>query len=415
MSSVIKIGVVGCGQILTGHLHGFKALREAGFDNFRITALCELKIEYAQMFRKRGEGPTPHPTKAVTSSWGPHMYVSDIHDDVLPALYTDWREMLESADVDAVLILTPIYLHHQVALESLRAGKHVLAEKPLAISVRAGQRMVEEARAHGLSLGVAESVRYEEDARIRRWLLDSGRIGSIQMWLSGQMGDPDWSPDLILGDTPWRHQKLKAGGGLAVDAGVHLFHQIRYLCGEIQEMSAMATRLEPLRVTRDDSGRVVQSLESEVEDTYFAHLKFANGAVGAIFSGAACHGEPTGIQQGPAIYGTKGCIKGGEIILDGSQRALFKDLFAEQAPAELKESWFPRGIRNRFALEQLDFLRSIESGRPMETDGDEGVRDLACAFAVLESATLNRPVKVAEVLGGELDAYQREINEHYGL
>ncbi len=415
MSSVIKIGVVGCGQILTGHLHAFKALRDAGFDNFRITALCELKIEYAQIFRKRGEGPTPHPTKAVTSSWGPHMYVSDIHDDLLPALYTDWREMLKSAHVDAVLILTPIYLHHQVALESLRAGKHVLAEKPLAVSVRAGQRMVEEARARGLSLGVGESVRYGEEARIRRWLLDSGRIGSVQMWLSGRMGDPDWSPDLILGNTPWRHQKLKAGGGLAVDAGVHLFTQIRYLCGEIEEISAMATRLEPRRVTRDDSGQVIQSMESDVEDSYFAHLKFANGALGAIFNGAAGHGEPTGIEQGAAIYGTKGCIKGDEIILDGGQRASFRDLFAEQAPTELKESWFPRGIRNHYALEQLDFLRSIESGRPMETDGEEGVRDLGCAFGVLESATVNRPVKVAEVLSGEIDAYQREINEHYGL
>jgi len=415
VSSVIKIGVVGCGQILTGHLHGFKALRDAGFDNFRITALCELEIEQARVFRKRGEGPPPRPTRAVTRSWGPHLYVSDIHDDILPVLHTDWRDMLASADVDAVLILTPIYLHHRIALESLRAGKHVLAEKPLAVSVKAGQRMVDEARARALSLGVAEAVRYREEIRIQRWLLDSGRIGSVQMWLSGRIGDPEWSPDLILGNTPWRHRKLEAGGGLAVDAGVHLFSQIRYLCGEIEEISAMATRLEPRRVTRDDSGRVTRSLESDVEDTYFAHLKFASGAVGAIFAGAAGHGEPTGIEEGAAIYGTKGCLKSGQVIRDGGARASGKDLFTEGAPTAVLEHWFPRGIRDRFALEQLDFLRSIESGKPMETDGEEGVRDLACAFGVLESATLNRPVKVADVLGGEVDAYQREINQHYGL
>jgi 1,5-anhydro-D-fructose reductase (1,5-anhydro-D-mannitol-forming) len=415
VNKVIKIGVVGCGQILTGHLHGFKALRDAGFDNFRITALCELKLENARIFRKRGEGPPPHPTKAVTGSWGPHLYVSDIHDDVVPALYTDWREMLAAAEVDAVLILTPIFLHHQVALESLMAGKHVLAEKPLAVSVRAGQRMVEEARARGLSLGVGEAIRYREETRTRKWVLDSGQIGFVQMWLSGRMGDREWSPDLILGNTPWRHRKLEAGGGLAVDAGVHLFSEIRYLCGEIEELSAMAARLEPLRVSRDESGRVTRSVECDVEDTYFAHLKFANGAIGSIFGGAAGHGEPTAIEDGPAIYGSKGCIKSGDVILDGGERTAAKDLFAERAPTALGDSWFPRGVRDRFALEQLDFLRSIETGRPMETDGEEGVRDLACAFGLLESATLNRPVKIAEVLDGKVDAYQREINEHYGL
>jgi predicted dehydrogenase len=415
LTSPIKIGVVGCGQILTGHLHGFKVLRDAGFDNFRITALCEVKAEYAHLFRKRGEGPTPRPTRAVTSSWGPHLYVSDVHEDVLPDIYTDWREMLESAAVDAVLILTPIFLHHQIALASLRAGKHVLTEKPLAISVRAGQTMVDEARSHRLSLGVGESVRYRDSTRTQRWLLDSGRIGAVQMWLSGRIGDSEWMPDLILGNTPWRHRRLEAGGGLAVDAGVHLFSQIRYLAGEIEEMSAVAACLETRRVTRDEEGQVTRSVECDVEDTYFAHLKFVNGAIGAIFGGAAGHGEPTGLEKGAAIYGTKGCIKGGEVILDDGERAIIQDLFARQAPAQLREAWFPRGITNHFALEQLDFLRSIESGRPMETDGEEGIRDLACAFAVLESATLNRPVKVADVLGGRVDAYQAPINEHYRL
>jgi 1,5-anhydro-D-fructose reductase (1,5-anhydro-D-mannitol-forming) len=351
----------------------------------------------------------------VTGSWGPHLYVSDVQDDVLPEIYTDWREMLASADVDAVLVLTPIFLHHQVALASLRAGKHVLTEKPLAVSIRAGQRMVDEAGARRLSLGVGESVRYREGTRMQRWLLDSGRIGRVQAWLSGRMGDPEWWPDLILGNTPWRHRKLEAGGGLAVDAGVHLFSLIRYLCGEIEEMSAIAACLEPRRVTRDDAGRVTQALECEVEDTYFAHLRFASGAIGTIFASAAGHGEPIGIEKGPAVYGTKGCLKGDQVILDGGERAAVRELFAEGAPPPLLETWFPRGVKNHFALEQMDFLRSVGDGRPMETDGEEGMRDLACAFAVLESAALNRPVRVADVRSGEVDTYQRPINEHHGL
>jgi len=417
--STVRIGVVGCARILPAHLRGFRELLDRGFDTFRITALCARRIEDARMFRKRGEGPAPRPsviTRMVTDPLNaPHTYVSDLHPGLLPELYTDWREMLRSADVDAVLNLTPVHLHHQVTLDCLRAGKHVLVEKPFAISVRAGWRMVEAARDAGLSLGVAEVVRYREPVRALRWLLDSGRIGSVQMWVSGGMGAPDWSPDVIVAKTPWRHRKLEAGGGPTVDGAVHLFDQIRYLCGEVDEIGAMAPRLEPRRVIRDEAGRVIESVENEVEDAYFAHLKLASGAVGTVFGGVAGHGEPTGMKDGPAIYGTKGCLKGGELILDGGERAPSRDLFDEQAPAELKERWFPRGVQDGFALELLDFLRSVETGKPMETDGLEGLRDLACSYAVLESATLNRPVKVGDVLAGQVREYQREIDEHYGL
>jgi predicted dehydrogenase len=416
---MINVGVVGCARILPAHLRGFKELLDKGLADFRITALCARNIDDARMFQTRGQGPPPRDsviTHAVTDPLNaPHMYVSDLHTDVVPELFTDWREMLRTGKVDAVLVLTTLSLHHQVTLDAIAAGKHVLAEKPFAISVKAGQRMVDAAKASGVALGVAEVVRYLERVRLQKWLLDSGQIGKLQMWISGGMGAPDWSPDVIVAKTPWRHRKLEAGGGPAVDGAVHLFDQIRYICGEIDEISAMAPRLEPKRVIRDHFGDVVESVDNEVEDAYFAHLKFASGAVGTVFGGVAGHGEPTSLRDGPVLYGTKGCIKGGDVVLDGGKHESGQALFDEQVPAGVNERWFPSGIKDGFALELLDFLRSVESGKPMETDGQEAIRDLACSFAVLESATLNQPVKLAAILNGEVDAYQREINSHYGL
>jgi predicted dehydrogenase len=413
MSSVIRIGIVGCGNIVTGHLHGFRILAESGFDNFRITALCDQNIERAQMYRRRGEGPPQTPPKWIPWDTSP-IYVSDIQD-ILPDVYADWGEMLRSAQVDAVLIAAPIGLHHQIALESFRLGKHVLSEKPLAVSIRAGQRMVDEAQRHGLILGVAENVRYGVGTRMQKYLLDAGVLGDIQMCVSVGMGGSlslGLSPDAVFDGTPWRHRKVLAGGGLALDAGVHTFHSLRYLCGEVREISAMAPRIEGHRVVRDVSDQVVEAIESEVEDTFFAHLKFGSGAVGAIISTRAGYGEPSGLN---VIYGTKGCLKGGEAILDGGQRISAQEFFGERAPAGLKERWFPCELRDSRALEQLDFLRAVESGRPMETDGQEGVRDLGCAFAVLESSAANRPIKVADVLNGKVSAYQLGIDEHYRL
>jgi 1,5-anhydro-D-fructose reductase (1,5-anhydro-D-mannitol-forming) len=415
----IKIGVVGCARILPAHMRGLKAIQDAGFGDWRITALCARKIEDAQMFRKRGEGPTPRPSVikyAVKDQLNaPHMYVSDLHEDVLPDLFTDWREMLRVADVDAVLNLTTVGLHHLVTVDALRAGKHVLVEKPFAISVKAGQLMVEEARTRNLSLGVAEVLRYLEGVRQMKWAIDQGYVGALQMWISGGMGSLDWGPDRIIAKTPWRHRKVEGGGGPAVDGAVHLFHQLRYLLGEIEEIGAIAPRFEPKRYTLDDDGRVVDEVENEVEDAYFAHLKFACGAVGEVFGGVAGHGEPTGMRDGAALYGAKGVIKGGELVRDGGERAKLGELFEREARPEVKERWFPRGVKDFFGLELLDWLQSIESGRPMEASGEEGVRDLACSYALLESATLNRPVRVADVLSGQVDVYQREINAHYGL
>ncbi len=200
-----------------------------------------------------------------------------------------------------------------------------------------------------------------------------------------------------------------------MDFAVHLFDLIRYLCGEISEISALTAQLEPVRVIRDDSGKVIEAVDNEVEDVYFAHLRFESGAVGNVFGGLAGHGEPTGMRDGAVIYGTKGCLKGGQVILDKGQRLAGKDLFDRDAPVELKERWFPRGIKDCFGLELLDFLQSIDNGEPMDASGEEGLRDLCCSLAVLESSTLRQPVRLADVFEGKIDAYQRDIDQHYGL
>ena len=180
-----------------------------------------------------------------------------------------------------------------------------------------------------------------------------------------------------------------------MDFAVHLFDHIRYLCGEISEISALTAQLEPVRVTRDESGKVIVAVDNEVEDVYFALLRFESGAVGNVFGGLAGHGEPTEMRDGAVIYGTKGCLKANQVILDDGQRLAVKALFDHDAPAALKELWFPRGIKDSFGLEMLDFLRSIDTSEPTDTSGEEGLRDLCCSLAVLESSVLRRPVKVA--------------------
>jgi predicted dehydrogenase len=322
--------------------------------------------------------------------------------------------MVESDLIDAVLILTPVGLHHEIALRALAAGKHVLIEKPLAVTVRAGRRIADEAEQRGLIAGVAECQRYEPPIRARRWALEHGAIGEPLLWVSGGVGG-QWLVDQIVAGTAWRHRRLDAGGGLAVDAGVHLMHEVRYLMGAVAEVSALTSVMEPIRRDRDAGGRVVYEMVNEVNDLYLANLRFSSGALGNVIGGWSARGATVAIPRSPVIYGAKGSIHGDQLIEHGKAAINLLELLDEQASAEELQQFFPHQVRNSFGLELLDFCRAISGEKPMETSAREGVIDLACAYAMVESDAAARPVRVDDVLAGAEHTFQAGIDEHYGL
>lgn len=409
----LALGVVGCARILPAHLRGILAMQAAGFDLFRVTALCARRTEDAAMFRRPGDGPAPRPPASTNEAdplGAPHVYVSEIQEDVVPEIFGDWRDMLRSDLVEAVLVLTPVSLHHPIALDALAAGKHVMIEKPFAISVKAGRAIADEARRRGLVAGVAESVRYAPRTRALKWVLEQDFIGRPQLWMSAGVGG-EWAPDRIVAHTPWRHQKLEGGGGPAIDLGVHLMHQIRYLMGPVDEVSGLTRTMEEKRVDPGSGAEVA----NEVEDVFLAQLRFASGAVGSAVAGWAGHGEASGFGSNPVIYGSRGCVKGDEVFNDDGLVGTSAELMAEKASPDQLAEFFPGGMRDAFALELFDFARACLTGGEMEASADEGVLDLAMAYSVLESARLDAPVTVDDVLSGTVESYQAEINAYYKL
>jgi predicted dehydrogenase len=224
-----------------------------------------------------------------------------------------------------------------------------------------------------------------------------------------------WSPDRIVADTPWRHHKLEGGGGGSIDIGVHQFHLLRYVFGEVAWVSGTARMFEPLRYKRSQAGDVIATVEANVDDTYLATAGFENEAIGQLMWSWAGGGEALEFPGAPAFLGSEGCIKGGDLIDRNGTHTPLAEAFRTGVSADERERFFPYGLTDPFALQQLDWLRSIEEGKDPETSGREGLHDLACAFAMLESSQAARQVSLDEVLSGAVDGYQAEINAHYGL
>lgn len=413
---MIRIGIVGCGRILAAHLRGYRLLREAGIDDFRITALCPRKESDGWMYVKRGEGPPQRP--AVSNIPGDPLaigdeYLSDFQDDVDVKVYTDYRQMIAEGPIDAVNDYTIHSLHHQIADCAFSHGKHVLSQKPLAVSMEAGRRMCDAADARGLMFGVFENFRFTPATRYLRWLFNGGPGGKLQMILLGYVG-AWWAPNRIVAETPWRHRLVEAGG-ISLDLGVHFFDQIRYMAGEVQSVSAQTSIVEPRRVTIDAAGKTIEEISCDADDTFSATIRTQSGVLGNMVSSWGGHGESTLIGQGTVYYGSQARVTGDDVTLDDGTRTSLARLYRSQADKALQASQFPFGLEDSFALSQHDWLEAIRHQRDPETSGREGLRDLAAAFAILESAHAGRTVEFEEVLSGNLREYQRPIDRHFGL
>ena len=199
--------------------------------------------------------------------------------------HADWRDVLKDAEVDAVYLATPVRLHAEQAIAAAEAGKHVLCEKPIALDVASGERMLAAARAHGVRLGVAYyRHHYPVIARLRE-LVASGEIGEPVLAQVQAFEPFDPGPDH---PRAWLMRRSESGGGPMADFGCHRLEVLLDLLGPVAEVHGFPDN--------------VRYREREVEDTCVAHLRFRNGAV-AVLAVTHAASEPRDTLE---IFGTLG-------------------------------------------------------------------------------------------------------------
>ena len=151
------------------------------------------------------------------------------------SVYTDYRQLLDHPDIDAVIVSTPPDIHEEVALAALERGKHVLCEKPLAPTVDACFGLLQTAQRHGLTLATGFNQRYFPAIKFVKHTVQSGEIGDLSFVraFTGHTGLSEFQQ-------PWMHEKGAIGGGALMDNGLHLIDLIDDILGEVNEVFGLA-------------------------------------------------------------------------------------------------------------------------------------------------------------------------------
>jgi len=218
--------------------------------------------------------------------------------------YTDYHDLLDQPDIDAVTVAVPNYLHAKVAIDALHARKHVLLEKPMAMNAKEAAKIIEAARKMKRTLMVAQSFRFNRQTQMAKSMIERGELGEIYharcFWLR-RSGIPR------IGS--WFTRKQFSGGGSTVDIGVHMLDACLYLLEEFDVKSVTAqtfTRFGPRGLGEMDWGRSeIDSRKTfDVEDSSVAMLRLKSGRTILFESSWAGHHAPEAREYGVDLLGT---------------------------------------------------------------------------------------------------------------
>jgi predicted dehydrogenase len=186
----------------------------------------------------------------------------------IPEVATDWRAVLERADIDAVLIATPDSTHEEIAVAAAQASKAILLQKPMAMTVGQCRRIIAAARAAGVDLQVSWMHRHFGEVVRAQELLASDKLGPVHhVRIRNATPGPH---------EPWFFDRAQVAGGVVMQLGVHGIDLVSHLFGAIETVAATTAVLQPER--RFPSG---QSVVSDLEDEALATYRFAGGALGS--------------------------------------------------------------------------------------------------------------------------------------
>ena len=259
----------------------------------------------------------------------------------IPRITTSWYDLVHADDIEAVVISTPNALHAEQAIACLHGGKHVLVEKPMAMTVAECDAIIAAARDSGKSLMVAHCWRFHPSVIEVRDVVARGELGEI-VKTHGYGIHKEWGP------SGWFTQRALAGGGALIDMGVHAIDTVRFVLGDP----------EPVRVCASIGTHYGTY---DVDDDGVLLISWSNGTNSVVESGW-WQQHLGGLEADTELYGTKGYTR----------------IFPSQEPSPDYE----HAPQSMYSAQMAEFLDAIADGRQPSPSGEDG----RIVMQVVESA-----------------------------
>ncbi len=334
----VRLALVGCGRIARTHVD---AIAKVG--DLDLVAVCDAVEARAQ----------------------------EMGDSVGVPCYTDYAKMLREVECDAVTVATPSGLHPSHGIAAARAGKHVICEKPMAISLKAADELVHACDDAGVRLFVVKQNRLNPPIQLLKKAIDKGRFGRIYVanttvwWTRSQE---------YYRQAPWRGT-WEFDGGAILNQASHYVDLMQWLVGPVESVMARTATL---------------AREIEAEDTGIAVLKFRSGALGSIQVTMLTY--PKNLEGSITILGEKGSVKIGGTAVNRIETWSFADADPDDQLIE-QANTAPLSVygfgHEGYYRNVLSTLRG--STRP-ETDGRGGRKSLELILGIYESARTGQEV-----------------------
>lgn len=356
MSEKIKAAVIGVG-VGVAHAEGYAANPDA-----ELYALCDAD---PVRLKERGD------------QFG-----------VPPELrFTDYNDLLKLPELDVVSVGLPNFLHAPVTIAALRAGKHVLCEKPLATSAAEAREMVAEARACGRQLMVCFNYRFREDTRWLMGMREAGRFGEIYYARAGWLRNSG-----IPGYGGWFTNKAMSGGGPLIDLGVHILDLTLWLMGYPRAVSVSGSTYAVFGPQgKKAPGRRRGQGGFDVEDLAAGFVRFENGASLQIETSWGSQTKPGRDDYFVTLYGSEG---GAEMYVANYTDRDTLSFYTEECgqPVLIKPNIVNRTGGHTLAV--AHFVHCVRNNLPVESTGEQGLALMAIIDALYESARTGREVRL---------------------
>ncbi|GHU01473.1 oxidoreductase [Spirochaetia bacterium] len=345
----VRFGIIGCGGISPWHANAVKV-----HPNARLAAVSDLDAARAEAFARQFDVP----------------------------LHTTADAILESPDIDAVCICTPSGMHASLALRALAGGKHVVVEKPLAITPESLDEVLEAERKYtfpgGPQLCAVSQMRSLPDVLRAREILQNNGIGDVTL---ADLSMKYYRDPSYYAQSSWRGTFAGDGGGALMNQGIHGADLLCFLCGDIKAVYARKKTL---------AHRI------ETEDTLCADFELKSGGLGVLTAATACY---PGFKRRLEICGADGSLtlnEGKLASIEMRGKAVNEKADADTPAAKSSASDPFNMDMQPHAVQIGEFTDCILAEKPYANNAAEAARALKLIFAIYRSAECGTPVEVKE-------------------